>query len=239
MWEIIEKILGRLTWVYSQIKPTTLTFVRRDIKIHAGHLEYTFIYRVKKGKWSRSLSKKNISIPVGTDIDLVDIEILTPGVLESKKVRVSELKGSVYEALSTHLESLKDGEELPVTILKPLNTGEFIERKTVKTTPREEEIIFKNLLPYSIEQAEIWLDISEPYPIKSVEIIKHDEDIGQNKYLKLVTKSVQDIKISDINIEFSEGISTSGLLDLAEKSSQMRILLDFEEHEEVRIIIHR
>ena len=238
-WGIIKKVLGPLKWLYLQIKPATLEFSQRDLKIIENHLEYVFTYRFKKGKWPLWVSKKDVSIPVGNDVEIVYLEILMPGGLESQQVKVTELNAHIHEILSPRLANIKNGEKLHITILKPIDTNECIKRDTLKSSPEQKEILFENLLPYPIEQHEISLAIPEPHPIKGIRIEKKGVDISANRLVKLETRSIETLTASELAEVFPDGVSsaTASASDRADRSSHMKVCIDFEPHEKIKVIL--
>lgn len=238
-WGIIEKVLGPLKWLYLQIKPATLEFSQRDLKIIENHLEYVFTYRFKKGKWSLWVSKKDVSIPVGNDVEVVYAEILIPGGLKSEKVKVRELSARISEILSPHLANINNGEKLYITILKPIDMSECIKCDTLKTSPEQKEILFENLLPYLVKQQEISLPITEPHPVKGIRIEKKGVDISANRFVKLETRSIETLTASELAKVFPDGVSSAAASASAraDRSSHMKIRIDFEPHEQIKVIL--
>jgi len=245
IWTFAKKLFGPLKWIYLQVKPATLSLHNQDIVgIESKNLLYTFEYLLHKGKWSKSLSKKNIVMPLGPAIELMDLEIIFPPTLRliPMKIKLSQLNAisKVYEVVSPYLENLKDGDKITVTVVTPFDVSKYITRNT-STMPKRQEIIFKNLLSRPVKQFEISLDITKPYPIKNIEIQKGSEDVGSNKYLQLETRLVQDLKISNIQSKFPNGISTDYLVSSSQSDvySCIKILIDFDPGEEIKIIIYR
>lgn len=238
-WGIIEKVLGPLKWLYSQIKPATLEFSHRDLKFIENHLEYVFTYRFKKGKWSLWVSKKDVSIPVGNDVEVVYAEILIPGGLKSEKVKVREFSARISEILSPHLANIKNGEKLQITILKPLDTSEFIKLDTIETSPEQKKILLENRLSCSIEQQEISLSITEPNPVKGIRIEKKGADISADRCVQIETRSVQMLTGSDISKIFPHGISAKAAVasERADLAAHVKIRIDFDPHEQIKVIL--
>lgn len=245
IWQVLKEILGLVPKLYSLIKPGSLSLPDQSIEIAGRNLTYVFKYKLKKPRYSLWLSKKAVVLELGPDIKLVDLGIVLPPTVSITTgylgVDKFDVTARVHEALSPYFRSLKDGNEITITAITRFDISKYVQRKTIVTRPERQEILFKNLLPHPVKQYEVYLDVTEPRQIRSIEILRGEEDIGQNKRSTIETHLVRYLKISDIPSEFPDGISGDCLVSSPKRdvSSHMKFFVDFQTEEEIKIVIYR
>jgi hypothetical protein len=151
---------------------------------------------------------------------------------------VRELKASVREILTPHWKNINDGEEIQITVINPFDGTEFIKRD-ILPTPEQKTILFQNILPYPVDQHEVLLLISEPHALKDIKIEKKGEIISANRCVTIETQSIETLTGSEIPKKFPSGISAATAIDSkqAGKSAQIKIRLDFEPDEQIKVIM--
>ncbi len=241
----IFKAIPGVKFLWSLVKPAKLALVSEDIEIWGVTLTYTSRYRLVKGKWAWRLSKNLLSLPLGTDIELVDVKMQLPASmsLQHEKLQLHALEATpnVEAVLQPVIKKLRDGEEMTLSAMTRFDAAKYIDRKTVSSTAELQEMHLTNRLSHPLKQVPISLDVTAPHLIRKIEIEKAGADVSANRYVSVEHKCVRHLRVSDIPSTFPDGIPP-GLPDgqqIDDISCTVTMEIDFEGNENIKIFLRR
>jgi len=228
--------------IWKAFGPTSLEMVAIDQEWIGGVLVHSYRFRVSKPRFSRSASKSPISLKIPEEIDIAEFHLDMPTV-QTRPVTIpaSTLTVSTHDLIGNYLQSVRDGQEISVSLRIPCPPKEIVE---------VEESQQANCKLYTIRNPNDFpvrtCDIEQPLLlnelIREIQIVRRGEVVSDHRLMKLRKTFSIDFEAGKLTRYFPTGISASdsGWLerDRTEKNCILRLTVDLDAYEEIEMRLY-
>jgi len=235
---IIQYLIYPIIWILRQFSPTKLILENTQLEWNDDSLLYEYQFKVKKPRFSLSVSKSPIPLEIASDVGLAEFEIEIPAAqLKSIKKPLSHLFISAKEILEEHLSKVQDNQVIPISLRIPSVPQDVLDIYP-ETQLNQQVYRIKNPNPFKVGQCDIIFTLFAGKPIRDIQIIKKG-NVERTKLIKIKEAFTMDFEAEKILDKFPEGIATEDNRWLSHRATEaaceIQIRLDFDSGEEIEV----